>query len=62
MIFVHRFVAVIVIPILVVLGFLFACFRLLLAAVMRIANWELAWPPVETADAGEQRSKPQGEL
>jgi len=43
-------------------GFLFACFRLLLAAVMRIANWELAWPPVETADAGEQRSKPQGEL
>jgi hypothetical protein len=53
----NRFATAIAIPFLAVVGLLFACLRLLLRALMRIAGWDLAWPPVEIAETEKSSSK-----
>ena len=56
-VFVHRFAAIIVIPFLAVLGFLFACLRRVLATFMGLVGWDLAWPPVEVEEVADQSRK-----
>jgi hypothetical protein len=54
----HRIVTIVALPFLALLGLLFLCVRVALAASMRLLGWNLAWPPVELADReGEQRIK-----
>jgi len=51
----HRIVTIVAFPFLALLGLLFLCVRIVLAASMRLLGWNLAWPPVELADREEEQ-------